>query len=1065
MWDRYLIFGRRLQGNFTIRYGGSNDFESSEVQLRQAGSEVVLELPDGSSIVVEPVDEEAELLLEECSGFPDHSVVWVEKANVHTVYIRGVHFAHHFRFHTEAPLRFVIDASVRHDLQQVGGAAQADRVSFFTQKFLNNGRAYAISAEARSRKMRLIGDGYLCDIEESNRQVYHCIRLIPWRRRNVNQPVTLLKGDIRFVDELTDTSVIRNKAHTEFLNSITETEDYLHLWELYNDLEGETRKQEVKEYGFVEYTDVKFTTGVDGEDAYHFTLTKPVPPIFNHCNLGFEAAMEPPKIDGESITFPDRSVYVGSKIRPSSDLRKLIIAYEAGGGEQQPPDRGYLMGAFNGSRQMLQRRLSSLEKVRNQDTPLVTLSTLLQKGDAPVKKERSIKTLTSKTVKKVLGSTGVSFTEKQREAIQVALNTPDMAIIQGPPGTGKTSVIKAIIARIDERYKGGAKVLVTSYQHDAVDNAVEGMSAGGLPVNRFGSRRGRREEEQLSHVWKWAEELRAACESAITSMGEPPIRRKARAIRLCSDLIRRSIRDFDVVYARMSELYEQCVPILPVELCGKLASWLTAASAFMLKPDSNGESAVDAQSVHRDPILERLKLLLDSQRLEVEMFEDDGTIQALRLKSFLQRNWPDIEVPDEIQIAADWGDCSHPGTEAMILALHGCVERLSETYFGQEAPNDVAPVLERWGGAEISYVDKLLHSVSDGLAYELSRHHTNLADHLITFIEDLDQPDNIDQIIKRYTQVSAATCQQSAAKKYGQTIYDYVIIDEAARANPLDLLIPMSMGQKIILVGDQEQLPHMLEKKVLDRFIDTQTNVEAKHFLQQTLFERLYEQFQKTENNGGIQRTTMLVDQFRMHPVIGQFVSDTFYKGKLQSPLPADKRSHGLPCYGDKPIAWIDLPYSLGAEQTSRTQSKSRQTEIDHLLAELRKVMELNDHFTVGIITFYKEQAVRIQNELNDYPVAWKLRIMVGSVDAFQGREFDLVFLSTVRSNTHQEMEKRVGFLDSRNRLNVAFSRAKRLLVVIGDAETVGYSQDRVVIPELHAFYQLCIKEGYYEKR
>lgn len=1063
MWERSIAFGRRLQGNFTIRYGDCRHVEGSDARIRQAGAEVVLELPDGSSVMVEPLDEGAETLLEECAAFPEQTVSWIEQVHASTVYVRAIHFGQHFRFYPEAPLRFIIDAAVRHDLLQAGGSAQTDPVSFFTQKFLHNGRAYAIAAEASSRKMRLIGDGYMCDIEESHHKAYHCVCLIRWRGRDLNKPVSLLKGDIRFVDELTDVSALRTKAHAEFMASIAETEDYLRLWELYNELESETRKQEVMEYGVVEYAEVKFTTGMDGEEAYHFTLTKPLPPIFPHCQLGFEAAAEPPRADGDSVAFPGRSVYVGSKIRPSSDSRKLIIAFEPGGGEQQPPDRGYLMGAFNGSRQMLQRRLSSLEKVRGQATPLVSLSALLQKGDAPVSKERSIQALTSKTARKALGSTGTTFTEMQRAAIQVALNTPDMAIIQGPPGTGKTSVIKAIISRIDERHKGGAKVLVTSYQHDAVDNAVEGMSAGGLPVNRFGSRRGRREEEQLSHVRKWADELRASCESVLRSMDEHPLRQKARAIRLCSDLVRRSIRDFDVVFAKISELYELCVPILPTEICGRLAAWLTAASAY--RAASPGESAAEAQSDHGDPILERLSRLLESQRLDADMFEDDGAMQALRLRSFLRRNWPDREVPHEIEAAAGWEDCTRPGTETMILSLRGCVERLKEAFFRQEAANDAMPTLRRWGAAEIGYVDKLLQAVADGLQRELDRHQANLADFLIAFIEDLDQPDNMDEIVKRYTQVSAATCQQAAARKYGQTVYDYVIIDEAARANPLDLLIPMSMGHKIILVGDQEQLPHMLEPKVLNRFIAEQPDPEVKQFLQQTLFERLFEQFRATELKGGIRRTAMLVDQFRMHPTIGRFVSETFYQGKLESPLPADKRSHGLPLYGTKPVAWIDLPYSLGAEKTSRAQSKYRRTEIEHLLAELRNVIELNDTYTIGVITFYKEQAICIQNELADFPVAWRERMMVGSVDAFQGREFDIVFLSTVRSNRHEEMEKRVGFLDSRNRLNVAFSRAKRLLVALGDLETVGCSGGRVVVPELHAFSQLCMKEGYYEKR
>ncbi len=85
---------------------------------------------------------------------------------------------------------------------------------------------------------------------------------------------------------------------------------------------------------------------------------------------------------------------------------------------------------------------------------------------------------------------------------------------------------------------------------------------------------------------------------------------------------------------------------------------------------------------------------------------------------------------------------------------------------------------------------------------------------LSEFLERMEQ--DYESIVKKYSMTTAATCQTSLDLRDGiEKTYDLVIVDEAARANPLDLFIPMSMGRKIILVGDHKQLPHMLEPDVL----------------------------------------------------------------------------------------------------------------------------------------------------------------------------------------------------------------------------------------------------------
>ena len=274
----------------------------------------------------------------------------------------------------------------------------------------------------------------------------------------------------------------------------------------------------------------------------------------------------------------------------------------------------------------------------------------------------------------------------------------------------------------------------------------------------------------------------------------------------------------------------------------------------------------------------------------------------------------------------------------------------------------------------------------------------------------------------------------------------------------------MSLGKHIILVGDHKQLPHLLEESVVKSLLEHKNDPEIRELLNEPLFSRLFKMLEKTKHTSH-KRTVMLVDQYRMHPKIAKFVSDCFYDGALLSTyVTEEQKAHHLERYNYSPIAWIDVPQAYGKENSVNGQSKSRKSEVDKVMEEVNYILEANSDYSIGIITFYKKQAIDLQNEIGNLSLQDQNRIEIGTVDSFQGKEFDVVILSTVRSNNLKDKRKSVGFLDSKNRLNVAFSRGKRLLIVIGDTETVALNEGQIVIQELHDFYQLCRKEGYCEQ-
>ena len=232
-----------------------------------------------------------------------------------------------------------------------------------------------------------------------------------------------------------------------------------------------------------------------------------------------------------------------------------------------------------------------------------------------------------------------------------------------------------------------------------------------------------------------------------------------------------------------------------------------------------------------------------------------------------------------------------------------------------------------------------------------------------------------------------------------------------------------------------------------------------------------------------------------MHQTLGDFVSRTFYEyhgeSKINTGRPDSDFVHNIPNYEGKVAAWLDVPLQQGSEKTG--QSKSRLIEAKHLAHELRLAMEASQNLTFGVITFYRAQVTEIwealcnegvaeRNDEGAYQVSrqWeegradsgKLieRLRIGTVDSFQGKEFDVVFLSMTRSNDivakePKQYQQKYGFLLLENRLCVAMSRQQRLLIVVGDlgmvkSEAQKPEIERFAMREFIDFYQLCQSEN-----
>ena len=286
------------------------------------------------------------------------------------------------------------------------------------------------------------------------------------------------------------------------------------------------------------------------------------------------------------------------------------------------------------------------------------------------------------------------------------------------------------------------------------------------------------------------------------------------------------------------------------------------------------------------------------------------------------------------------------------------------------------------------------------------------------------------ELIGKSARVVAATCLFSGKRKsgaqLGETSFDWAIIDEAGRATVPEVLIPIVQSERAILVGDERQLPPMVE----DMMGDYSGGFLGDHSLDTSLFQTLVEQVEES----GWEFLSTLSTQNRMHPAIGNLISTVFYEGRLENGRHTRSRQSPFE-WMPAPVTWISTSMTPNRMESRVGASFSNSAEAEVILDLLIKLEEKSRERrrrpSVAVISGYSAQVellgTRIDVEDNE---RWRsIEIEIATVDSFQGRECDVVIYSTVRSNNDQ----RIGFLKDRRRINVALSRSRHLLVIVGD--------------------------------
>jgi hypothetical protein len=317
--------------------------------------------------------------------------------------------------------------------------------------------------------------------------------------------------------------------------------------------------------------------------------------------------------------------------------------------------------------------------------------------------------------------------------------------------------------------------------------------------------------------------------------------------------------------------------------------------------------------------------------------------------------------------------------------------------------------------------------------------------------------------------------------------FDWSIIEEAGKAHGFDLVLPLQNGHRWVLIGDHKQLPPyrdydfryalnhlddvvqalwnlpnggsgLVDKDFLQAWKEYDDSEKSDRLKMWSDWLAVFAQFHRTceeKKWSGPSLVDMLWQQHRMHPTIAELISRAYYDRKIVSMTvdgqgrPTEKVTHSFVLpegIAGKAILWLDLPWvnegGGGEEFVDGGYTSTEEVRaVNALLRQLRPRDGYDQPIDVAVLSPYRRQVVALSDDLQPLfegpeKVEWiapleDRKYPASTVDAFQGNQAKVVIVSLVRNNDG-ELKRPLGFLDDATRMNVLFSRAEQLLVLVG---------------------------------
>lgn len=635
----------------------------------------------------------------------------------------------------------------------------------------------------------------------------------------------------------------------------------------------------------------------------------------------------------------------------------------------------------------------------------------------------------------------------QLDAFRKAVNVEDMLLVLGPPGTGKTRTISQIARAcafgVDGKREPG-RVLITSHTHRAVDNVLARLPRDLLAI-------------------------RVGNDGKVTADGQPYLLER-QAADLRGTIINETSRalaaygDIGIAQQWASELADRADTLSAVSaedaqaLAALQGARRAAGGAAQIRMDalsteySHRERAL-ARSVGRaerltgraartreragwpliGPVFGKLARLWERRLARRQ--EDAGRLHAAQERTrgelAVAERELDAVTRDQPAVRAARAAADETARRrdecraAALTAAHACRDVISRV----DTP---PPIL---GNENLEITERELSGFQSWLTQRLPALVARAK--LLTdwHAEASGATEQLYPELIRYADVVAATCIGAASRPELSDIdFDLAIVDEAGQIGAANVLVPLVRARRGVLVGDQQQLPPYLDAAVA-AWGKGVGDPAVRDLLAKSALERLVGKLPEAS-------VVMLTWQRRMPSAIADFISAAFYDGKLRT---AVSRQHRDLLFSS-PMAFVDtarLPAAQRHEKSGRDREQWGQpgytnpAEAD-LLTELAAFYQ-RQGAEWAVIVPYRAQAAAITAALTPLVGDAELvRLNVGTVDSFQGGERDVILYGFTRSNPGRN----VGFLDELRRANVAFTRARHQLVLVGDMDTLAMARD-----------------------
>lgn len=637
--------------------------------------------------------------------------------------------------------------------------------------------------------------------------------------------------------------------------------------------------------------------------------------------------------------------------------------------------------------------------------------------------------------------------ESQMEAIKKGIETKDIQLVLGPPGTGKTTVI---VSWIEFFIRHGKRVLISSQNNSAVDNVLERV--GKNPEARI---------IRIGNMTKIQENCKQYSVDAQISKTSEAYQKKINdnLTKISQDLstisgVTNNIDSCIPAYADLDRSYRQLVNYEPAlnreseELIKIFYKAKYFKEQMLLTRDVNTSLCFVIDQLHKKniffflfylPRIIKLNFKILKNKIRIKIFE------KLRNKQVAAYNDKSLSI-QSLLLNAEYVSVKN----VIKSKLHKFTD--NDFNFNLKTPLDCKPEISieaQRGLCSDAYDDVIKYKYKlIRLQEKLNKIEQSLLDWKDAILSK--NSDVVSDLLIKNSNVVGATCVGINTQRRFQNLdFDVSIIDESGQIQIHNAIIPMTRSRKTLMLGDHLQIPPMANDAVVK--LCKQSNVKT-DLLEKSFFEFMFTKLESIKGKSKVcPNLTRLNEQFRMPGNISDVISEWFYEGNYHARYDMSKWKTIIQGT-NSPLIMITTSDVNNREEQGPNESKDKSPGycnpleaklIADIVAKLYKTVPDFNSEMIGVISAYGKQVRLIRSEIRKKLRKEQIKItdaqifsIAASLDSFQGQERPLIIYSSTRSSRRKpENKARVGFMKELRRLNVAFTRCQKQLVIIGDLD------------------------------